>query len=233
MARKSRASVPPAAQPPAVHQPQPPLPPRSPPPRRSGLARAAAAAIAVASATGVGAGLWSDQGTPPPAARILPDASITPGATDPSVTDAVALCGHDWKQGPGGQPPVKGGGDTYSQAARHTPSGLKNQVFVDYGLTNPNDGGKRWEIDHLIPLALGGRDVEKNLWPQSRDTTFEMNAWRKDKLESRLYNILCNHKAQDPPLTVQEAQTALRDDWTQAYQKYCSAGSSCDESETD
>jgi hypothetical protein len=178
-------------------------------------------------------GLWNDQGAQAPMARILPDASHTPGKTDPAITDATVLCAHQWAQGPAGQPPVKGGGKTYSQAARVTPESLKNQVFADYGLQNPHDDGKSYEIDHLIPLSLGGRDVEQNLWPQTRDRSFQMNAWLKDKLESRLYNILCNHQDGDPPLTVQEAQTAIHDDWTQAYQKYCGAGSSCDASETD
>ena len=166
--------------------------------------------------------------------RILPDATVTPGVTDPAVTDATVLCNHQWGQGQPGLPPVKGAGTlTYSQAARVTPESLKNQVFVDYGLKNPKDGGKSYEIDHLVPLSLGGRDVEKNLWPQSRNTTLEMNAWLKDKLETRLYNILCNHKPDDPAVTVQEAQMALRTDWTQAYQTYCTAGEACDASNTD
>ncbi|MGZ3275792.1 MAG: HNH endonuclease [Caulobacteraceae bacterium] len=205
----------------------------SPPRRRSSAGRVAAAALGLASAAGVGAGLWSDQASQPPSGRILPEASITPGVTDPAVTDSVELCKHQWAQGQPGLPPVKGGTLTYSQAARHTSEGLKNQVFADYGLKNPKDGGKSYEIDHLVPLSLGGRDVEKNLWPQTRSTALEMNAWLKDKLETRLYNILCNHKPDDPAVTVQEAQTALRTDWTQAYQRFCAAGETCDQSETD
>lgn len=238
MARKPAASAKPAA---APIPPAASSPPRSGargggsrPPRKSGAGKLAAAALGIASATGVGVGLWNDQGSQPPAGRILPDAAITPGVTDPAVTDAAMLCSHQWGQGQAGQPPVKGAGTlTYSQAARHTSEGLKNQVFTDYGLKNPKDGGKSYEIDHLVPLSIGGRDVEKNLWPQSRNTSLEMNAWLKDKLETRLYNILCNHKPDDPAVTVQEAQTALRTDWTQAYQKYCTAGEACDASDTD
>lgn len=238
MARKPSAPAQPAARPIPPADP-PGGPPRrrsgggARPPRRSGAARIAAAALGLASAAGVGVGLWSDQGVQAPAGRILPDAAVTPGVTDPAIADATELCKHQWAQGQPGGPPVKGGTLTYSQAARHTSEGLKNQVFLDYGLKNPKDGGRSYEIDHLVPLALGGRDVEKNLWPQSRSTTLEMNAWLKDKLETRLYNILCNHRPDDPALTVQEAQTALRMDWTQAYQKYCTAGEACDASETD
>jgi hypothetical protein len=38
------------------------------------------------------------------------------------------------------------------------------------------------EMDHLIPLSLGGSNRQKNLWPQS-EITEPWNAHVKDKLE--------------------------------------------------
>jgi hypothetical protein len=201
--------------------------------KRSGAGQIAAAAIGLASATGVGVGLWQDQSaTPPAAARVVPDPGKTPGVIDPTVTDPAQLCAKQWAAGPPGQPPVKGGSLTYSQAARVTPESLKNQVFADYGLSNPHDGGKSYEIDHLVPLSLGGRDVESNLWPQSR-TAQGLNAWVKDALESRLYHLICNPKPGDPAVSLPEVQTALRTDWPAAYQKYCVNGAACEKSDVD
>jgi hypothetical protein len=45
------------------------------------------------------------------------------------------------------------------------------------------------EIDHLIPLELGGSNAPENLWPQRYDG--ERNAARKDRLERRLHAMVC------------------------------------------
>lgn len=199
-----------------------------PAPRRSHAGRIMAAALGVASAAGVGVGL--NNNTPPAAppaasARIIPDASVTPGVTDPAVS-GPEICSHDWKQGPPGMPPTHGGTLTYSQAARHTSEAVKEQSFANYGIADPRDGGVSYEVDHRIPLALGGRDVIGNLWPQSRTAT-GFNAWVKDRLENRLYNLMCHPKPGDPPVTLPEIQTALRGDWTKAYDTYCTDETEC------
>lgn len=153
---------------------------------------------------------------------ILPDRGETPGAIDPAVSEAD-ICDHDWAPG---NPPKKGGDLTYSQAARHTSAHLKNAVFAGYGLTNPHDGGKSYEIDHLVPLALGGRDVQENLWPESR-TAPGLNAWAKDRLEYRLYRLVCDPAPGGPRVTLREVQDALRLDWPRAYRTYCPTDDAC------
>ena len=182
-----------------------------------------AAALGVASAAGLGAGLYHTEAPAPPAAtaaRIVPDNSITPGLTDPAVTDAAEICGKIWQPGPKGAPPVKGGTLTYSQAGRQTSQGLKEQAFAGYGIPDPHDGGVSYEVDHRIPLSLGGRDDVHNLWPQSR-TAPGFNAWVKDRLEDRLYNLVCHPQAGDPAVTLLQAQAVFKGDWTQAYDTYC------------
>ncbi|EGD57765.1 hypothetical protein Y88_3091 [Novosphingobium nitrogenifigens DSM 19370] len=160
--------------------------------------------------------------TGPLAPGTLPDRTDTPGAIDPAVTGAD-ICAHDWAPG---DPPTHGGDLTYSQAARHTSTRLKNDVFEEYGIPRPHDGGRSYEVDHLVPLALGGRDVKENLWPESR-TAPDLNAWAKDRLEYRLYRMVCHPDAGASPLPLGEAQAALRDNWVAAYRRYCSNPADC------
>lgn len=161
--------------------------------------------------------------SPPIFAGALPDHALTPGAIDPQATNAN-ICAHDWGAG---DPPEPGAGDeTYSQAARHTSQHLKDQVFAAYHLTNPHDGGHSWEVDHLVPLSLGGRDVKENLWPESRIAE-GLNAWAKDRLEYRLYRLVCDPVSGAAPLPLGEAQAALRGDWVAAYHHYCPDENTC------
>lgn len=130
---------------------------------------------------------------------ILPDPVLTPGAvltSDPSV-----VC-H-----PG-----------YSKTVRHTSGSTKHAVYVAYGLSNKTG---HYEIDHLIPLSLGGADVQGNLWPQSYDTP-TWNATVKDKLEWKLLHMVC--KGQLPMAT---AQQAMARDWISAYKTYCPTDAAC------
>jgi hypothetical protein len=213
---------PPKPAPKAAAKPAPKAAPKAPPPtRRSHAGRIAAAVIGVAGATGLGVGLNHTEPTPPPiSAQVLPDSDKTPGLTDPAVTTAAEICGKTWQQGPKDSPPVPGGALTYSQAGRQTSEALKNQVFVTYGIANPHDGGTSYEVDHRIPLSLGGRDDIHNLWPQSR-TAPGFNAWVKDRLEDRLYNLVCHHKPGKPEVTLLQAQAVFKGDWTKGYDVYC------------
>jgi len=60
-------------------------------------------------------------------------------------------------------------------------SARRDEVLRRYGLpagTHPD-----YEIDHLIPLCLGGSDDPSNLWPQPRRSIEETwNAEAKDRL---------------------------------------------------
>lgn len=123
---------------------------------------------------------------------LLPNPTITPGATR-HVTRAT-LC----------QPGT-------ARDARHVTAATKRRVFEAYALT-PN--GRSFEVDHLIPLELGGSNDLANLWPQSY-LTQPYNAAVKDRLENRLHALVC---AGALPLTT--AQRALSEDWISAFQRY-------------
>ncbi len=123
---------------------------------------------------------------------ILPDAKLTPGAV--LTTDEGTIC----------QP-------GYSRSVRHTSGALKHQVYVEYGIDR-NTG--HYEIDHLIPLGIGGADSRENLWPESRDTQ-PWNAGVKDKLENYLHVEVCAGH-----IAVKDAQKAIAADWVAAFRKY-------------
>lgn len=104
---------------------------------------------------------------------------------------------------------------------RHVTAKMKLAVYRDYGLIGPKDAacvpdkqGRRCEIDHRIPRALGGADDTKNLWPQPFGTK-PWNAARKDRLEVRLAKEVCADK-----LTLARAQSMLRTDYRKAYVQF-------------
>lgn len=91
---------------------------------------------------------------------------------------------------------------------RHTSLALKKQVCKEYGYkpgTCPADG--KMEVDHLIPLELGGADVRENLWIQTAPD-YHM----KDKLENELHRRVCAHD-----MTLTFARKCIHDNWVSCY----------------
>ena len=77
---------------------------------------------------------------------IVPDPKLTPG--DEFEVTVQDLC-------------VPG----YSKKVRDVPAEMKREVYGEYGITSHENGD--YEVDHLIPLELGGSNSIKNLWPAS------------------------------------------------------------------
>jgi hypothetical protein len=91
---------------------------------------------------------------------------------------------------------------------------LRDQILRRYGL--PPGTHTDYEIDHLIPLCLGGSDDPSNLWPQPRRTIEpKWNAEAKDRLERFVCDMVCGGQ-----LDIAIAQEAIAKDWIAAYQKY-------------
>ena len=90
--------------------------------------------------------------------------------------------------------------------------GVKLKFLREVGL-DP-DRAADYELDHFVPLALGGhpRSLD-NLWLQRWDG--EWNARVKDRLERRLQVTVCEGR-----LTLQAAQTAVERNWKRAYRRY-------------
>lgn len=137
---------------------------------------------------------------------VRPDARLTPGATNPAITQAniaQTICVAGYANGS-----VKSG----EKGVRNVPQSEKLAVYREYGITNHPNGA--YEIDHLISIELGGSNDIKNLWPESY-VTKPYNAHTKDKLEDRLHALVCAKK-----VSLSEAQTAIRTDWIATYRKY-------------
>jgi len=132
-----------------------------------------------------------------PIPQLLPNAILTPGASDPAnllPVDLKTLC-------------TSG----YTKTVRNVPEKLKKAVFASYGITS--DFGK-FEIDHLVSLQLSGNNTKGNLWPQSY-LTLPLNARRKDVLEGALHRMVCKGK-----MPLAQAQKEVSEDWIIAYNKY-------------
>jgi hypothetical protein len=153
---------------------------------------------------------------------IVPDPNRTPGEVNPLAIDAN-VCEPVWQAG---TPPALGGHLRYSPAARDASPQLKVEAFYRYGLDKPDDGGSSFEVDNLVPLSLGGLTTINNLWPETR-TAPAYNAWTKDALEIRLFNLICHRKPGDPKITLAQAQQAMMNDWTKAYDRYCGRETDC------
>jgi 5-methylcytosine-specific restriction endonuclease McrA len=95
-----------------------------------------------------------------------------------------------------------------------TTADRRDEVLLRYGL--PAGQHPDYQIDHLIPLCLGGSDDFSNLWPQPRQTIEpKWNAEAKDRLEHLICAMVCNGQ-----LDIATAQQAFAKDWIAAYHKY-------------
>lgn len=106
---------------------------------------------------------------------------------------------------------------TRTSTVRAVSAALKERVRKAYGLKSRTDGvcagPEGCEIDHLIPLGIGGSNDPLNLWPQG--FAGRVNAHQKDRLEYRLHLMVCSGK-----LDVATAQRAIASDWVAAARKY-------------
>ena len=87
-------------------------------------------------------------------------------------------------------------------------------ILRRYGL--PPGPHPDYEIDHLVPVCLGGGNDVSNLWPQPRrNIELKWNAEAKDRLETVLCDLVC-----DGLLDIGDEQEAIITDWIAAYHLY-------------
>jgi len=115
----------------------------------------------------------------------LPDPSCTPGLASDATLETVCT--------------------QHTGTVRHVTEATKKKILKAYGVKNPKPG--RYEIDHLIPLELGGSNDVTNLWPQPAPAFHQ-----KDKLEGELHRMVCEHI-----IPLDQAQKGIAADWLQLY----------------
>jgi hypothetical protein len=121
-----------------------------------------------------------------------PDATKTPGAVYENITEKD-VCE------PG-----------YSKRVRNVPVLQKRSIYKSYGISYPQPAGT-FEVDHFIPLSLGGSNDDKNLWLEP--ATPVPGFHEKDKVEFYLYNAIYAGK-----ISIKDAQEGIRSDWYKIYQ---------------
>jgi len=127
------------------------------------------------------------------AIRLLPDKTLTPGATQP--VDLTEVCSQQQED----LDPVVSVSE-------------RKAVFQEYGVNDAKDND--YQVDYLINPQLGGTHDVRNLWPEPYESTV-WNAHAKDALEQRLQRMVC-----DKQIDLASAQHEIATDWIAAYKKY-------------
>ena len=181
--------------------------------------------------------------------QIYPNAQMTPGQPDPSVTQsniARNICNKSWST------------DSVRPADSVT-SKIKTQTMAAYGFT---DAANHYELDHLISLQVGGcPDCVENLWPEAYGdrghpmTQVERAAWNKqnpgssailpgslekDVVENHVHDEICfgipnakmsSYAKKYPPtvsVTLQRGQQILATEWYGCYVNIMNGNKPCE-----
>lgn len=124
-------------------------------------------------------------------AGALPDRACTPGSVFADAT-TTKIC-------------VSG----YSKTVRSVSTKLRKQLFAAYGIAYPPASGA-YELDHLIPLALGGDNSPGNLFPEAAEP--KPGFREKDVVEVYLQEQVCAGH-----IDLAAAQKQIAADWTAVY----------------
>ena len=167
----------------------------------------------------------------PPSPLADPEPQLTPGVTNPRVTQANItqnICSKDFRTG--AFRPKR----TYTNA-------LKRTQLREYGYTvkdpdamcmERSNNPRCYEEDHLIPIEDGGNPFDpRNLWPEPTNKMPGVNGsgWEtKDLVETFLHDAICfdvpNHKKTSQKyhpsrsIPLQRAQEIIAQDWYACYQ---------------
>jgi hypothetical protein len=131
----------------------------------------------------------------------LPDPRCTPGSIDPAVTRAdlgSTICKRGWTRTV--RPP-----ETQTERFKY------DVAYPAYGTPT----SERTELDHLVPLELGGSNDATNLWPE-----YPPAPNPKDAVERALNAAVC-----DGRVSLTAAQDAIASDWLTAERRLGLGGS--------
>lgn len=122
----------------------------------------------------------------------LPDPQCTPGLALSVTVSEVCTAG-------------------YAKTARSVSAKVKAEVFREYGVTKHPHGS--YEIDHLVPLELGGSNDIRNLWPEAAQP--KPGFHEKDKVENDLHRRACAGR-----ITLRAAQELIRSNWLKLWPRH-------------
>lgn len=125
---------------------------------------------------------------------VLPDRRCSPGAAYSGLTRAV-LCSPGFR----------------TARIRHVPESEKHLVELEYGMP-PKGYGRTIEIDHVVPLELGGSNAVANLFPEPGSGHAGYRA--KDRLENRLHERVCAGAT-----SLHAAQAGIARNWVTLYRR--------------
>ncbi len=136
-----------------------------------------------------------------PGRAILPDSKVTPGDSIPGATKEDVYS-YGW-----------------AREHRDVSQGDRAKAFERYPNSRRtcacqlSNVGDCCDVDHLIPLELGGSNDDKNLWPQPWDP--RPGSLEKDQLENELHSLVCKGT-----LSLKEAQQCIASNWIECWKKY-------------
>jgi Protein of unknown function (DUF3761) len=123
-----------------------------------------------------------------------PDRACSPGAYYAKLTAAV-VCATGF----------------HTSSIRHVTESERHAVELEYGL-QAKPYGPALEIDHVVPLELGGSNDIANLFPEraAPDPGFH----EKDRLENRLHALVCAGS-----MTLRAAHAGIASNWQLLYRQ--------------
>ncbi|OGZ67458.1 MAG: hypothetical protein A3D35_00520 [Candidatus Staskawiczbacteria bacterium RIFCSPHIGHO2_02_FULL_34_9] len=123
----------------------------------------------------------------------LPDKDCTPGSVFKNITkEEICVSG-------------------YTKTVRSVSTSLRKKVFAEYKIDYPQPYGS-YEVDHLIPLALGGDNSIANLFPEAQNPYPGFK--EKDVVENYLHEEVCKGN-----IALSVAQEQIAKDWLSIYNK--------------
>jgi hypothetical protein len=123
-----------------------------------------------------------------------PDRRCSPGAYYSKLSGSI-LCSPSFRTG----------------LIRNVPQSEKFAVEQEYGLA-PRLYGHSLEIDHIVPLELGGSNDIANLFPERASPAPGYHA--KDRLENRPHDLVCSGQ-----MRLRSAQRQVATNWQSLYRK--------------
>ena len=124
----------------------------------------------------------------------LPDRRCSPGGFYIRLTKAV-VCGRGF----------------HTSSVRNVPQSEKFAVEREYGLS-AGAYGSSLEIDHIVPLELGGSNAIANLFPERANARPGYHA--KDSLEDKLHRLVCAGT-----MRLATARAGIARDWVVLYRR--------------